>query len=237
MLADFFGFIRTAATCETLFWHTLPEPVFYYLEGRRGDVQIGVEVQERDIFEVQRCGLHSDGDGLKGQRSDMRSAMEVCDGFEEQRGDKQSDMDVQVRDVLEGQRGDLQSGVEVQERDVFEVHRGDLHSDCDGLEGQRGGMQSGMEVRDGFEGQRGDMQSDTPLPAWVKEGNIARWWSVNGNRFCDVTISKVDDEAKEVTVVFEVDASCWKRVSFDHFSHPSEEWLLCRALLLTPIWA
>mmetsp|Transcript_168419 Transcript_168419/g.541136 ORF Transcript_168419/g.541136 Transcript_168419/m.541136 type:complete len:1945 (-) Transcript_168419:150-5984(-) len=64
------------------------------------------------------------------------------------------------------------------------------------------------------------------LPPFVKEGLAARWWSNSSNRFHEVTITSVNVEQREVKVVFNVDKSCWKTVSFDHFSQDPEQWLL-----------
>mmetsp|Transcript_120221 Transcript_120221/g.345573 ORF Transcript_120221/g.345573 Transcript_120221/m.345573 type:complete len:1962 (-) Transcript_120221:88-5973(-) len=64
------------------------------------------------------------------------------------------------------------------------------------------------------------------LPTWVREGTQARWWSTSGKRFCDVIISKVDVDLRDVTVVFVVDKNCWKSVNFDHFAQPPDDWLL-----------
>lgn len=64
------------------------------------------------------------------------------------------------------------------------------------------------------------------LPDWIKVNERARWWSNSQKQFCDVTITVVDMSARQVTVTFVQDASCWKMVSFEHFLQKQEDWLL-----------
>ncbi|CAE7556949.1 unnamed protein product [Symbiodinium natans] len=64
------------------------------------------------------------------------------------------------------------------------------------------------------------------LPGWIKVNERARWWSNSQKQFCDVTITLVDESARQVTVTFVQDAACWKMVPFEHFLQKQEDWLL-----------
>ena len=67
---------------------------------------------------------------------------------------------------------------------------------------------------------------DKDLPDWIKVGEKARWWSNSQKQFCDVNISVVDETARQVTVTFVQDTSCWKMVPFEHFKQNEDAWLL-----------
>merc|ERR1719387_906552 len=64
------------------------------------------------------------------------------------------------------------------------------------------------------------------LPPFIVKGERCKWWSVSGNRFCDVFVEEVDPNSREVKVVFVADHQCWKCVSFDHFTQVADKWLL-----------
>eukprot|EP00931_Biecheleriopsis_adriatica_P112350 TRINITY_DN8695_c0_g1_i2.p1 TRINITY_DN8695_c0_g1~~TRINITY_DN8695_c0_g1_i2.p1 ORF type:complete len:2327 (-),score=710.37 TRINITY_DN8695_c0_g1_i2:62-7000(-) len=64
------------------------------------------------------------------------------------------------------------------------------------------------------------------IPAWIKVGDMARWWSTSQQQYCDVTISTVDKIEKTVVVTFVQDTSCWRSVPFAHFDQKEEDWLL-----------
>lgn len=52
------------------------------------------------------------------------------------------------------------------------------------------------------------------LPAWVLPGLRARWWSRSQKKFCDVSITTLDEENQLVYVVFLTCRDSWKAVRF-----------------------
>ncbi|CAE7657841.1 unnamed protein product, partial [Symbiodinium pilosum] len=90
------------------------------------------------------------------------------------------------------------------------------------------GLSEGWVPRNFLEMEPGETADSVSkdLPEWIQVNERARWWSNSQKQFCDVTITNVDESARQVTVTFVQDASCWKMVPFEHFLQKQDDWLL-----------